>query len=88
MLQDNSLNFIDKIHKEFQKKIINEFGIAVLDNGEDYIFTTEKKIYTATTTKNQKNHLNEDVTTIDLGGCEDKLKQIYNISKNASLYIL
>ena len=28
------------------------------------------------------------MTSIDLGKCEDKLKQKYNISKNASLFIL
>ena len=43
---------------------------------------------TLTSTKNQK--IDEkfgNVTTINLGNCEDKLKDTYNISYNESLYI-
>ena len=41
-----------------------------------------------TNTYNQKNKINKNKTTIDLGECESKLIEHYNISKNASLYIL
>ena len=37
---------------------------------------------------NQKNNENKNVSTINLGECEDKLKEIYNITKNDSLYLL
>ena len=47
-----------------------------------------KITYTITTTKNQKNQINTNTTTIDLGHCETKLKEEYNISMNESLYIL
>ena len=40
-----------------------------------------------TSTTNQKTNKNNDVSTIDLGECENKLKDIYNISFNDSLYI-
>ena len=43
---------------------------------------------TITSTKNQKKQINDNVTTIDLGKCETKLKNEYNISMNDSLYIL
>ena len=43
---------------------------------------------TITTTKNQKNEKLSNSTTIDLGDCETKLKNEYNISKDKSLYIL
>ena len=45
-------------------------------------------IFTITTTKNQQKQINDNVTTIDLGRCETKLKDEYNISMNESLYIL
>ena len=42
-----------------------------------------------TNSENQRRQktLNISLTTIDLGECETKLKQEYNISKNKSLYI-
>ena len=87
-LQTNNQNYIDNVHKEFQKTLINEFSNISLKNGDDYIVPAGNIIYTVTNTQNQKNNINENVTTIDLGLCEDKLKQKYNISKNDSLYIL
>ena len=45
-------------------------------------------IYTIITTKNQIKQLNDNITTIDLGKCEYKLKKIYNIPINDSLYLL
>ena len=88
LIQNNSSNYMDKINKELQEKLITDNCATVLDNEKDYIVSTENTTYTITTTKNQKNQIDENVTSIDLGKCEDKLKQKYNISKNASLFIL
>ena len=41
-----------------------------------------------TSTKIQKNNENKKMVTINLGKCENILKDIYNISKNDSLYML
>ena len=41
-----------------------------------------------TTTNNQKNNLYENKSSIDLKDCEKKLKKLYNIPLNNSLYIL
>ena len=41
-----------------------------------------------TSTKNQKSNENKKMITINLGECENILKDVYNISKNDSLYIL
>ena len=41
-----------------------------------------------TNTRNQKNKENKNVTTVDLGECENQLKFINNISDNNSLYII
>ena len=43
---------------------------------------------TITTTENQKNEKSSNSTTIDLGDCENKIKDEYNISRDKSLYIL
>ena len=57
-------------------------------NGNDIEVETKNIIITITNTKNQNNHINGNKTTIFLGECEKKLINHYNISENASLYIL
>ena len=50
---------------------------------------TQKNILlTMTNTKNQKNNEVKNVSTIDLGECEKKLKSFYHISNKSFLYIL
>ena len=43
-----------------------------------------------TKSDNQKNEINEktNTTSIDLGECEDKLKEEYHLPDNASFYLL
>ena len=78
---DNILNGIEKIF------ISDNYDTTNLDNGKDKIIETEKLIITFTTIQNQKNNINNNITKIDLGECEIKLRKFYNISINESLYI-
>ena len=71
-----------------QKLILSGLITSEIDKGKDYIVKKDKVSYTITTTSNQKNNTNNNVTTINLGKCEDKLKEKYIIPKNDILYIL
>ena len=42
---------------------------------------------TLTTTRNQKDNINNNMTNIDLGDCETLLKQFYNLTNNETIYI-
>ena len=42
---------------------------------------------TFSTTQNQKNNINDNMTKIDLGECETLLRNFYNISSNETLYM-
>ena len=42
---------------------------------------------TLTTTQNQKNNTNHNMTSIDLGECEYILRTYYNLSDNDKLYM-
>ena len=75
-----------KFLKGMQNTIKN--NILNISEEEDFIFHNYEQTYTITSTTNQKNNKNNNLTTIDLGYCETKLKQIYNISENSSLYML
>ena len=86
--KNNSLYYLDGLIKSIQDGLKSGIDTTLIDNGKDYISSFGKMIYTITTTKNQIKQLNDNITTIDLGKCEYKLKKIYNIPINDSLYLL
>ena len=77
----------DKVQEHIKSVIKNELDTNILNDGNDIEVNVGSVNYTMTSTTNQKNNKNNDVSTIDLGECENKLKGIYNISLNDSLYI-
>ena len=79
--QDNQLNNIRDI-------ITKEFNISNIDNGNDFSFKENDILYSFTTTNNQNNEGKINNTVINLGDCELKLKNKYNIPEEKSLYIL
>ena len=90
---------MDETQKEIKRQnlssllnmLINEVNFTELNEGHDVRINNDgdqRLIYTITTTSNQnKNYKNKNLTTINLGECEVKLKEKYNISLNDSLYI-
>ena len=86
-------DFIQDIKDEFlqdiKENIKEGFNTTEIDKGNDTIYIKDNIIYTITSTSNQKNNKNKsNISSIDLGECEDILKKEYNISINDSLYIL
>ena len=82
----------DNIIQYIKRDIINgslDTLLGNLTNGkkEDLIASNNEIIYQITTTDNQKNNIYSNLSTINLGDCEDKLKDTYEIEKNLSLII-
>ena len=73
----------NKINNLFTKLIISD-----IDSGKSEKIYEKNLLIIITSTKHQKNSEKENMMTIDLGKCENILKDEYNISKNDSLYIL
>ena len=73
---------------EIEYIITSELNITEIEEN-DLLFTNDNITYTITTSSNQKNNSKyKNVSTIDLGDCEIKLKKGYNIPLNDSLFIL
>ena len=64
--------------------ILNKLNISNIDNGKDEKKDDKNISVIMTSTKNQKKNENKKIITIDLGECENILKNEYNISKNDS----
>ena len=80
-LNDNFLNIIET------GILSDKYNTSDIDNGNDKIIEYDKLTITFTTTQNQKNNIYNNMTTIDLGECENLLRNYYNISINEVLYI-
>ena len=83
----------DQIIKNIKKELINGNLNNLLINvtsGEkkDLIAIDNNTIYQITTSENQKSNKYTNISTINLGYCENKLKEIYGINQNLSLLIL
>ena len=81
------IGYYNNIIKIIEDGFIENYGKLNLNKGEDEVIKTDKMIITLTTTENQKNNINQNVTIIDLGECEQSLRSYYNISRNEILYM-
>ena len=81
----------DQLISNIQNDIINHKIDDLIDNitetKQDLVVREEDTIYQITTTENQNNNKYNNISSVKLGDCEDRLKDIYGISKNKSLII-
>ena len=86
--KEEEIKFNDNILKSIEEGFISEnYDTSNLDKGEDEIIKTEKMTITFTTSQNQKDNKNNNMSTIDLGECETLLRNYYNLSMNETLYM-
>ena len=78
----------EQLVENIKEEITNNIDILDIEK-EDIIIEEKDIILTITKNDNQKQEITTktNTTSIDLGECEKKLKNKYNISENASLYI-
>ena len=82
------INYYDTIIKRIEDYFTSEnLDTTQLDSGKDEQIITGKMIITLTTTENQKNNENANLTRIELGDCERNLRQFYNLSINETIYM-
>ena len=65
--------------------MVNDFNVS--EKVEDIIEVKDNVQLQMTTSDNQKNNTNKNISTIDLGDCESKLKLIYGIEPSLPLII-
>ena len=86
--KEEEIKFYDNILKNIEESFTSEnFDTSNIDNGEDKVLKTDKLTITFTTSDNQKNNINKNMTKIDLGECETLLRNHYNLSSNETLYM-
>ena len=78
----------DKNMDKFRENIFDdEILEKILDNKEDLVQKGNNITYQITTSDNQKNNQNNNISTINLGDCENILKEKYKINESLPLLI-
>ena len=86
--EENNKEAEEKAVENVKEELTKGFNTSEIDKGEDVVINQKGSTVTISTSDNQKNDKSSNTTTIDLGECENKIKEEYNIPKNKSLYIL
>ena len=81
---NNYNKILDKIESIFTS---NNFDLKNIDKGNDQIINANKILITFTSTDNQRNNIESNMSTIDLGNCEDLLRKYYNLTNNQTIYM-
>ena len=74
--------------KNIEKGFTNDkYNTSDLENSKIKIIKIGNIFITLTTVEYQKNYVNNNMTNVNLGKCEDKLMEVYNIEKDKILYM-
>ena len=86
---NNKDNLINNIRKELtNSKLDDIINSKIIEEKQDLVFKEENIIYQLTSTDNQNNNEYNNISTINLGECETKLREEYKIDSNVTLLIL
>ena len=79
--ETEEIKYYDKVLEIIDDYFTNEnYNLSKLDNGKEEIIALDKMIITLTTTQNQNDKINSNMTVINLGECEDLLRETFNIT--------
>ena len=85
---EEEIKCYDSIMKYMEDIFISkDYDTSFLDKGKDEIIEIKKIKVILTTSQNQRNNINSNITNIDLGECEQSLRRAYNLTNNETLYI-
>ena len=88
-LLENEVLKEDKNIQVLQEYIMNSDIIEnIIKGNDDYIQQEDDITYQITTSDNQKNNSNSNISSIHLGECENTLRQKYDINETLPLIIL
>ena len=81
-----NLEIQEIIHNDINRDLLNKFNYSIITENYTVIIEENKTVYEILTTRNK--NPNSNTTSINLGECETRLKEYYDIDQNDYLYIL
>ena len=84
-IKDEMINYID--NEIINHRMDNLISDIIQNENKDLLVKEDNTLFQITSTENQKNNKNNNISSIILGECENILKKIYNIGENQALLI-
>ena len=81
-----NLEIQEIIHEDVKRDLLEKFNYRIITENETVLIEENKTIYEIMTTRNK--NPNSNTTSINLGECEDRLKEYYAIEQDEYLYML
>ena len=86
--KEEDIKYYNDVLKNIEKGFTSlKYDRSNIEKGQDEVIKTGKVTVTLTTSENQKNNVNNNMTTIDIGECENLLRQFYHIPSDEKLYM-
>ena len=76
--------FLKELESVFTSGI---YDLTNVDKGIDEYIISKKLLITFTNIENQKNNIESNMSSIDLGDCENLLRYYYNLTNNQTIYM-
>ena len=87
-MEDEEINNYNKMLENFESILTSDnYDLTNIDKREEQILKAKKLIITITNLQNQKNNIKNNMSTIDLGECENLLRKYYNLTNNETIYM-
>ena len=88
MIKEEEINKYNKILEKIESIFTSDnYDLTNIDKGEDQVISANRMLITFTNAENQKNNINSNMSTIDLGDCEILLRKHYNLTNNETIYL-
>jgi len=81
---ENDKEVEEKAIENIQEEMTKDFDTTYIDKGKSVVVKQKDSTITISSTDNLKNETSINTTTINLGKCEDKIKEAYDIPFNKS----
>ena len=87
--EEEKIKLYNKVLESTEQAFTSEnYDTSNIDNGQDDHFTLGNMRFTFTRADNQNNNnLDENMTKVHLGNCENLLRAYYNLSENVTFYM-
>ena len=86
--KEQDIKYYNEVLKNIEKGFTSlKYDRSNIEKGQDEVIKTDKVTVILTTSENQKNNVNNNMTTIDIGECENLLRQLYHIPSDEKLYM-
>ena len=78
---------INKFRKDIENGLLDKIIMNISETKDGFIQQSDDMVFQISTSENQKNNKNKNISSLELGNCENILKGVYKIDESEPLII-